>query len=376
MTYDAVVVGGGIVGSSVAYHLAAADNDVLLLDREDEGGATAAGAGIVSPATSSRTDSDAWFRLAVEAAEYYPDLAARLADETGGEVGYDRPGILSVASTPAEVDAFERTLERTRARQEDLGHPEPGSIKELSAEEARQRFPALGDIERAFVYENAGRVDGQQFAGALRGAAMNHGLDVVRESAEELSFEGQHFSGVRTDQDRYAADAVVIAGGAWSGKWATQLGIEIPVKPQRGQIAHLDAGESTDDWPILGGYQGHYVVPWPGGRLAAGATRETGTGFDPRATAGGVRELLDELLRVAPGLDGATFREVRVGLRPASGDGLPILGEVPGVTGAYLATGHGPTGLTLGPYSGKVAAELVHGERPSVDLDPFRPSRF
>jgi D-amino-acid dehydrogenase len=373
--YDAVVVGGGIVGASVAYHLAEAGTETLLSDRSDEGRATAAGAGIVSPATSSRTESEPWFRLAVAAADYYPDLADRLTDETGGDVGYDRPGILSVAEAPAAVDAFEAALARTRERQRRLGHPEPGSVEERSPEAARERFPPLGPVERAFAYENAARVDGRRFADALWTAGRDHGLDVVRASAEELLVEDGAVAGVRTDQGEYAAAAAVIAGGAWSSDWNRQLGLDVPVEPRRGQIVHLDARTDTADWPMIGGYRGHYLVPWPDGRVAAGATRETGSGFDPRATVGGVRSVLDEALRVAPGLDAATFGAVRVGLRPASADGLPLLGQA-GVDGAYLATGHGPTGLTLGPYSGKVVADLVRGEVPPVDLAPFEPSRF
>lgn len=132
----------------------------------------------------------------------------------------------------------------------------------------------------------------------------------------------------------------------------------------------------TDDWPILGGYHGHYMVPWADGHVACGATREEGSGFDPRATAAGVREVLDEALSLAPGLSDATFREVRVGLRPSTEDGLPVLGEVPDVDGAFLATGTGPTGLTIGPYSGKLVADVVRGEEPVVDLGVFSVGRF
>jgi len=96
----------------------------------------------------------------------------------------------------------------------------------------------------------------------------------------------------------------------------------------------------------------------------------------PHPTAGGVHEVLDRALGAVPGLADATFEEVRVGLRPATPDGLPVIGGVPGVEGAYLATAHGQTGLQLGPYTGKVVAELVGDGSPEVDLDPFGVERF
>lgn len=374
--YDATVVGGGIVGTAAAYHLARDGRDVLLVDREDEGRATDAGAGIVSAATSSRSDDGDWFRLGVAAERYYPTLAEQLADDQDGDVGYSRPGLLSVAVDADEAVAAERSLARVRDRQERYGVPPDGTVTELSPEGARARCPALGSVERAVHYETAGRVDGRTFADALRRAARAHGLDVRRAAAEGVRVEAGRVTAVEVDGDPVETDAAVVAGGAWSAAFADDLDCPVPVEPQRGQIAHLSTDAATGDWPVVSAHRGHYLVPWPGGRVAAGATREDGAGFDPRTTAAGVREVLAEATRVAPGLGDAALAEVRVGLRPASPDGLPVLGAVPGVDGAYLATGHGPTGLTLGPYSGKQVARLVAGREPAVDLAAFSPARF
>ena len=108
----------------------------------------------------------------------------------------------------------------------------------------------------------------------------------------------------------------------------------------------------------------------------AGATRETGSSFAPHTTTTGVRAVLDEALRVAPGLAHAEVREIRVGLRPLTPDTLPVLGAVPDVRGVFLVTGHGPTGLTLGAYSGKMIAAQMLGKAPGTDLTPFSVARF
>lgn len=378
--YDAVIIGGGIVGASVGYHLARSGVDALLVDRDDEGRATDAGAGILSPATSSRTGSDTWFDFAVEAVDYYPRLVDRLENEQDGDHGYAQTGLLSVAIDEAEVEAFERSVERIESRQRRLGRPDSDSFRELTPSEARERFPPLAEAERVAYYDEAARVDGKLLTGALRRAGQNHGLEVREADAEELLVEGGEIAAVATADETIETEAAVVAGGAWSQAFGDQLGVEIPVEPQRGQIAHLGLGRGaatdTADWPIVSAFHEHYLVPWPDGRVAAGATRETGAGFAPHTTAGGVCEVLNEALRVAPGLDDAEVEEVRVGLRPVSADRLPILGAVPEVDGGYVATGHGATGLQLGPYSGKLVAELVRGEESETDISQFGVGRF
>jgi D-amino-acid dehydrogenase len=147
------------------------------------------------------------------------------------------------------------------------------------------------------------------------------------------------------------------------------------VAPQRGQIIHLAVpGQETGGWPFIAGYHSHYLLPFAD-RVVVGATRETGSGFDYRFTAEGVREVLTEALRIAPGLAPATVREMRIGFRPLSNDTLPFLGAVPGVEGLVLATGTGPSGLTIGPFCGAVAARVALGEQAPVDLSPYAPGR-
>jgi D-amino-acid dehydrogenase len=124
------------------------------------------------------------------------------------------------------------------------------------------------------------------------------------------------------------------------------------------------------------GFRGHYLVPWPDGRVVAGATHEAGVGFQAQTTAIGLYEVLHEALRVAPGLSQAEILETRVGLRPVTKDGWPIIGPAPGFANLYLATGHGATGLQLGPYTGKLAADWLLGRDPELDVTPFNVARF
>lgn len=377
-TYDVVVVGGGIVGASAAYHLVRAGAKTLLIDRMDAGRATDAGAGILAPEMSQQ-ESDAWFHLAVEAVDYYPPLVEALQEENAGATSYARCGMLQVAATEDELPHFEQAKQVIMARQKQRGRPAPEELYPVSPDEARELFPALGNVLGAIYSRTAARVDGRQMGRALRRAAEARGLTVLDGSVSSFVRHSSRVTGVDVDGQAIAAGATIVAGGAWSAALGDQLGVRIAVEPQRGQIAHLElSGEQTADWPVVGAFHGHYLVAWPDGRVAAGATRESGTGFDVTTTAAGIREVLDEALRVAPGLAKAKLLEVRVGMRPYTADRMPVLGDVPGIDGVFLATGNGSTGLQLGPLSGKLIAEMALGQKAQtqVDLSPFSVARF
>ena len=377
MSYDAIVIGGGIVGMSAAYHLVHAGAKTLLVDRKDQGRATDAGAGILSPATNTR-DPDPWQRLAAHAVGYYPGLIENLEAEQEGETGFAICGMMIVAVSDDELEPFDVARRHIFSRRSRQGRPSEEDLYEISSDEARRRFPALADVRGAIYYREAARVDGRLLTAALRRAAEAGGLTVRETGVDALRMDNDTVTGVVTDAGAVSAAGVVIAGGAWSHAFGLQLGVQIPVEPQRGQIIHLGLQDTADTstWPIISAIRGHYMVPWPDNRVVVGATRETGSGFDARTTAAGVREVLGEALRVAPGLAGAEIREIRVGLRPYTQDLLPVLGPVPGRKNVYLATGHGPTGLQLGPYSGKLVADLILNRDLSVELDAYRINRF
>jgi D-amino-acid dehydrogenase len=376
MPTSVVVIGGGIVGASAAYHLARRGARVTLVDREAPGQATAAGAGIIAPGTSLRP-IPAFFPLAYRAVAYYPDLLADLMADGERDTGYAVVGLLHVAMDPDEGARLPKLARLFRERR-DAGAPRIGDVEELDAAAARALFPALGDTHGAVHVTGAARVDGRRLRDAMRRASERHGARPLTGEAE-LVRRGERVEAVRVGGRRLPADAVIVAAGAWAAAFADVLGAPLPIAPQRGQILHLALpATDTSHWPIVVGFHSHYLLTFPPDRVVVGATREDGSGFDPRVTAGGVREVLSEALRVAPGLARATIAETRVGLRPASPDGLPILGRAPGLENVYLAVGHGPVGLQLGPYSGVVAADLALGlpAPEGLDLAPYAAERF
>jgi len=373
--FDAVVIGGGLAGACVAYHLVTAGARTALVDRRDAGRATDAGAGILSPETT-RVAGRAWSRLALDCGHYYPRLAAAITGGgagdalADGDVGFGPCGLLAVALADWDIDAYEQLVVVAQARDAD------GGIVEIGSDEARGRFPALGPLTRAFWNPGAARVDGRRFCTAVLRAARRHGLECVDASVDRL-VAGAGGGTVEAGGRRLRCTTVVVAGGAWSPPLAAQLGVDIPVRPERGQIAHLSvAGADTGAWPIVSPVLGHYLVPFPGGRVATGATREPDAGWAVAPTVAGVRQVMNEVARIAPGLLEAELLEVRVGLRPASGDGLPVLGQLPGVGNAFVATGYGADGLLLSPWCGRLVASWVLGAAPDPALAPFMAARF
>jgi D-amino-acid dehydrogenase len=369
--FDVVVVGGGLVGTALAYELAGMGLTTALVDRHDASRATDAGAGILSPQTIGTPDED-WYRLAAESGEHYRMLVTALHDEGDPDPGYAVCGALRVAFRDIEDEPYaqQRTLNLARA----------GSVlQDLSSEEAVELLPVMAPMRAVLYNPRAARVDGRQICAALGAAGARRGLHVVDGSVDGLRRSAGRVSGVVVGDRVLGCDELVIAGGAWTPAIAQLVGVALPIVPVRGQIMHLRArggAVPTDRWPILQPVFSHYMVPWPEGRVAIGATVEPDAGFDARVTAGGMRQLLSEGLRLLPGLADADLLEVRVGLRPVSADNTPVLGRLPGSPNVSVCTGHGANGLLLGPYSARLVAELVAGKEPSMELSPFGAERF
>ncbi len=372
-----VVVGSGIVGAACAYTASRIGAEVLLADADLPGQATAAGAGIICP-WSSGPHLPGWYDFACAAAREYPALIAELADSGADDVSYRQVGALYVPADEADLEAASERLLTRRA-----SAPEIGEIRILGAAEARMLFPPLRHDAAAVFIGGAARVDGRQITSALVSAARQAGAQ-VRAGHAALALrvgtvpgEGGQVAGITLDGELIETDAVVAATGAWTSSFLMPAGVTVGVRPERGQIAHFSvAPTDTGDWPVvLPGGTGHYLLAFDDSRVVAGATRETAAGFDYRVTPGGLKEVLSEALAVAPGLSSAAHLETRVGFRPASTDDLPLLGPMRGIDGLVVATGLGASGLTMGPRTGAIAAQVALGVVPDVDLTPFDPLR-
>jgi D-amino-acid dehydrogenase len=378
--YDAIVIGGGVAGISTAYNLVCQGAKTLLFDRQDVGRATDAGAGIISPYTGVTIPyrTEAQYHFTVKAAKYYPQLIEQLGAKQAGSTVYAECGILFVAVSEDELEAFEQARSKICKQLEQDGLSPESELPLLSSNEVRELFPTLAETKAAMLCRKAAQVDGRQLSQALYQAAEKQGLTVKDAGVEKLIIENQAVRGVVANGDTFFADKVAIAGGSWSPEFEEQCGVRIPVEPERGQIIHLTLPNAdTANRPIVFTFRHkYYMLSWPDSRIVVGATREKGTGFNSNSTVAGIHEILGEALRVAPGLTDASLKEVRTGLRPIPADEMPILGTVPNINNLYLATGLGHSGLSIGPYVGKVVADTILGKEIETDIEPFNVKRF
>jgi D-amino-acid dehydrogenase len=364
-----IIIGGGMLGSSTAYHLVRQGAAVTVFDRADDGRATAAGAGIVSPWLTDRPDP-AYYAIASAAARYYPRLVADLEGDGESDLGYRRVGSIVVPEDPAELDDTEDRLLARRAEA-----PEIGTVRRLTSEQAVLLFPPLRRDRPALHIEGTARVDGRRMAAAMLRAVQTRG-GVVQAGSPDLAVANGRVVGVRLGGRLIEADAVVVAAGAWAPDVLAPLGIHLAVAPQKGQIVHLRLrGAQTSAWPVVQPMNSYYLLAFDDSRVVAGATREFNSGFDYRVTAGGLAEVLEFGLTFAPGLATAELMETRIGFRPMAMDNLPLLGPVTDIQGLMIGNGLGPSGLTIGPYAGRLLADATLGRATELDLAPYAPLR-
>ena len=366
-----IVVGAGIAGASAAFHLTEFGAEVAIIDNDAPGRATYAGAGIICPWLSKNYDPQ-YRTLSFAAYRYYPGLVTKLKALGQTRIQYDLVGGLVVGHSRAELDPIVRRLQK----HVDEGIHEVGEVRVLDKGGPRELFPVL-DRDLAGVYlSGAARLSGESVQDALLGAAVQAGAKRLSGTAV-LQRPNDSVIGVQLNGESIHADSVIIAGGSWSAGLCRPLGLELDLEPQRGQILHLKVDDTnTGAWPVIVPVlNDYYLLAFPDSRVVVGATRETSSGFDSRPTAGGVAEVLREGLAIAPDLKTATLAEIRVGLRPMTKDGLPLLGRPAQLPGLIIATGMGRYGLTTGPFIGRLAAQLAMDQTTEIDLTPYAPDR-
>jgi glycine oxidase len=365
---DVVIVGGGMIGASIAFHLAERGMQVMLLERGRAGGhASLASASMLHPQLEPEVPA-ALRDLGVASFALFPALVARLRDISGIDAQYQISGWLRVALEPASAPLLRARA--TEDAQRDYG------LQFMDGREARDLEPALSpSVVFALYLPRGAQVYAPSLLTAYLQSAARLGASVrLGVEVRELLLGDHRVLGVRTaDGESISAGYTVVAGGAWTPQLTDVLGLAAPVYPMRGQILALQAVPAPLRRVVFG--PGAYLAPKMNGSLVVGATYED-AGFDDRLTAAGLSSLLLAAQTIVPALADATFRTAWVGLRPASRDGLPILGEVPGWEGVALATGHTAEGVLLSPISGLLLAQMIQGERGEISLAPFSPGRL
>jgi glycine oxidase len=364
---DCLIVGGGVIGLSLAYELAGHGLQVRLIDAGQPGReASWAGAGILPPAWADADDP--LEQLTALSNTLHAQWSADLLKTTGNDNGFRRSGAIYLARDADEA----RRLSQFAALAESRGIV----AERLSAASLVELEPSLlprDMVEAAYHLPDECQLRNPRHLKALAVACAQRGVEILPGvSAEEFEVRGDRISGVRTNRGLLRADAVCITTGAWTTALLKKLGIAPRIKPIRGQIVLLSTARPVLSRIINEGSR--YLVPRVDGRLLVGST-EDDVGFDRGTTAAGVAGLLDFALSLVGDLDAATIERTWAGLRPATSDGRPYLGPLPGLENAFVAAGHFRSGLQLSTGTAVVMSQLIRGEQPQVDLSIFRADR-
>jgi len=366
MHADVIVVGGGLMGCSIAYRLAKDGASVLVLERSIPGAeASSAAAGILGPTVESFGDALA-LQLGRRSRELHAELADELDELFGVDVGFRRCGVVKVAFDDeelAELDQQASSLEVHGVRcdrwsRKDLRHEEPAANPE-----------ALGALS---ISEDA-QVEPKKLLSAVALGAEREGATFRSGSTvRAVNVEGGQVRGVQLGDEVLEAERVVVAAGSW-----TTLIPGLPfdsetIYPVRGQMIATHTRPPIFRRIVFGA--GGYVVTRPDGRVLCGSTMER-VGFERGITFGGMADVIGKATRIAPALGSAAIEEHWSSFRPGTPDGLPLVGETR-IEGLLIASGHYRNGILLAPLTAELISEAMAGKGSSRQAQALSPHRF
>lgn len=383
--YNVIIIGGGVIGTSIAFHLAKRGKYVLLIEKKDL--AAGASGSCDQQIILQSKNPGVHLKLALASAELYQEIAKELDHN----IEYKNSGGMILIERPEEMQVMQDFVER----QQQTGL----QVEILQREDAVKLQPGLAEhIVGATYSPQDAEVNPMEVTFAFAKSAKKLGVEVLLETeVTGLIINGNIVEGVTTEKGKFYAETVINAAGAWAPEIGRMAGLNIPITPRRGQIAITEPCAPFLKRVML---SAQYIVAkfYPEilknassrarqlgvglalsqskkGNILIGATREF-VGYDTSVTYDGMKEILKNAARLVPPLKELNIIRVMAGLRPYTPDGLPLIGWVNGLEGFLMAAGHEGDGIALSPVTGKVVSELICDGSTFVDMTPFDPNRF
>jgi glycine oxidase len=362
-----LVVGAGVIGASIAEAVARRGADVTVMDMRSPGrGASQASAGVLAPYTEA-AGKTVLFDLCARSLGMFETFLAAIADRSGRAIESARRGTVEVALSDAEA-AHLKTAQAWLAR-------EAIASDWIGAAELRMLEPSIAtSAAGALVIPSQGFVNVGALVAALVQSARLAGAKFVSPAEAIEVMPSRDRVDVRAGADRQTFDHVVIAAGSWSRRVRVAGVPPLPVRPIRGQLLQLAWASGPIPSRVVWGPR-CYTVPWPDGTLLVGATVED-VGFDEASTVDGVQTLTAAVAELLPDARHAALREVRVGLRPATPDGLPVIGPLRSAPNVTIATGHYRNGILLTPLTADMVCRYVLDRVADPMMKEITPDRF
>ena len=358
---DVIVVGAGVIGCAIAYHLAKEGVSVLVVERGRVGQeASWASAGILNHGRPASTHS--YERLATLSRNLFEPLIEELVELSGVDPEYRPSGGIHVFLDEEGVGKARNYYRGSVMTGLEVEYLEPSDLFDMEPAVSRE-------VRAAIRFPGDASIRPPRLVRALSLAAQRLGTRIVEHSpVVDVEIRSGRVAALLTPEDRIQGESFVLATGAWSGLLGDRVGVNLPVYSSKGEIVLLESlpgklGQIVNN-------NGHYLVPRSDGKLLVGATEEA-VGFDKTSTVHGVLELLEWAFHVAPGLSDATFVTSWAGLRPAARRGGPYLGRLEDFENLYVATAHNSNGMLLSPASGLLMSQLLTNRPTSLSLEPF-----
>ena len=361
---DILILGGGIIGCSLARELARVAGRVVVLEQGRAGAAaSSAAAGLLTPTFEAGVGP--LVDLAYDSTAIYESWVEELQADGAGDVGYRRAGLLTIAMRPEEAERI-----RCYAQVADPRRP----AEWLDSAELRRKEPALSPhVQGAVWYPQDAQVHPVLLSRAVARAAELAGVRIhENERVVRLERAGDRISRVQTATATYEAGLVIVTAGAWSGGLLEPLGIHLPTRPVKGQLMQADCRVSPVQTPMHAGEA--LLIPRPDGSLVLGVTVEE-AGFDDTVTLDGMHTIMERTMALVPALSGLAFAHAWAGLRPATPDDLPYMGPVPPCRNLWVSVGHFRKGIMLAPLCARLLASSILANHLHEDLEPFKPTR-
>ena len=373
-----VIIGGGVIGTSIAYHLAKLEARVTLIEKKDlASGSSGACDGLVFMQSKK---PGIHLSLAMESLNRFEDLQKELPTD----IEFKKTGGIVIIETEAEY----RAMEKFTKEQQAIGL----DVRLLDQSQALEKEPFLspGIIGSTFSPLDAQINPINLTLGFALAARKNHARIIHHARVLGIRTTNNRVTGVATTKGNFDADIVVNAAGAMAGLVSDMVGISIPVQPRRGQIVVIHAGKPVLNHCLISAKyiaakydpsladkagQGISMEQADNGNLLLGSTREF-VGFNKENTMSGIQKIIKQTAAVLPVLGNFQVIRAFAGLRPYTPDGLPILGPVRSLNGFFMAAGHEGDGIALSPVTGDLMANMLLGRKAHIPLDAFSPDRF
>ncbi|SDZ03725.1 glycine oxidase ThiO [Thermoactinomyces sp. DSM 45892] len=363
--YDVIIVGGGVIGASIAYHLSLFQKRILVIERDKIGShASSAAAGMLGAQVELKPDHPL-LHLATESQLRFVDLVRELENATYEKLHLNQNGIIRLARTEEEL------MELAELHQAQLAIGL--SSKFLTYDQICDRVEGISPIVKGGIHVSDGQLEASRLAPSLMKVAVGQGVEVYEDTTVlSLEIHQQEVRGVHTTNGTYYAETVVLAGGAWTNELLPE-DYHVPLYPVKGDAFSLRLSETNLMYSLY--THDCYIVPKSGNRLLVGAT-ESPYEWEPHVKMEGLFQLFHKAAKMYPAILDGELEKTWSGIRPQTKDGLPYLGLDPDLPGLIYATGHYRNGILLSAITGEIVADLIVHRKSSFDLQPFAPERW